>query len=302
MAKIELGVHTGQQDIELDELRKLWRTAEASGFDWISVWDHFYEAPPRDGTAPTYEAVALMAAMALETTRVRIGCLVFCMSYRNPALLAKALTTIDHLSHGRVTVGLGAGWHVAETEGYGYTFPPVKERLDRLVEGTRIVRSMLTRERTDFDGKYYRAKNAGNYPRPVQARVPIIIGGGGEQRTLRIAARRADGWNVPYISAESFAHKSRVLDQWCERYDRDPKSIERSVNLHFLMSSSGPANTDRLRPGARDGGLWGEPQQVIDRIGEYVDGGASRVNIAIRPPVDWDALQSYVEDVMPAFR
>lgn len=300
MPKIELGMHTGQQDIELDELRKLWRTAEASGFDWVSVWDHFYEAPPRDGVGPTYEPVALMAALAVETTRVRIGCLVFCMLYRNPALLAKSMTTIDHLSHGRVTVGLGAGWHVQETTAFGYEFPAVKERLDRLVEGTRIMRAMLTKERSNFEGKHYFTKNVSNNPRPVQDRVPIIIGGGGEQRTLRIAARRADGWNVPYIGADVFKHKSKVLDEWCERYDRDPASIEKSVNLHFLMSSKGAASTDN--PRGRDGGLWGEPQQVIDRIGEYVDGGAVRVNIAIRPPVDWDALQSYVEDVMPAFR
>jgi F420-dependent oxidoreductase-like protein len=300
MAKIELGVHTGQQDIELDELRKLWRTAEASGFDWISVWDHFYEAPPRNGVGPTYEPVALMAALALETTRVRIGCLVFCMLYRNPALLAKSMTTIDHLSHGRVSVGLGAGWHMQETTAYGYQFPPVKERLDRLAEAARIIRLMLTRDRSTFEGKYYSIKDASNNPRPVQERVPIIIGGGGEQRTLRIAARRADGWNVPYIGADVFKHKSKVLDEWCERYDRNPASIEKSVNLHFLMSSQGAARSED--PRAREGGLWGEPQQVIDRIGEYVEGGAVRVNIAIRPPVDWDALQSYVEDVMPAFR
>jgi alkanesulfonate monooxygenase SsuD/methylene tetrahydromethanopterin reductase-like flavin-dependent oxidoreductase (luciferase family) len=188
LPKIELGVHTGQQDIELDELRKLWRYCDDKGFDWISVWDHFYEAPNRDSAGPTYEAVSLMAALAVETTRPRLGCLVFCMNYRNPALLAKSLTTIDHLSGGRVTVGLGAGWHVQEHQAYGYDFPPVKERLDRLSEGVRIIRGMLTKERYSFEGKYYRVANIANNPRPLQERVPIIIGGGGEQRTLRIAA------------------------------------------------------------------------------------------------------------------
>jgi F420-dependent oxidoreductase-like protein len=302
MPKVELGVHTGQQDIELDELRRLWRYCDEKGFDWISVWDHFYEAPNRDNAGPTYEAVSLMAALAVETTQPRLGCLVFCMNYRNPALLAKSLTTIDHLSGGRVTVGLGAGWHVQEHQAYGYNFPPVKERLDRLSEGVRIIRGMLTREHYSFEGKYYKVDNIANNPRPVQARMPIIVGGGGEQRTLRIAARRADGWNVPYIGSDVFAHKSKVLDTWCEKQDRDPKSIEKSVNLHFLMSSGGGADTSRLRPGSVAGGLSGEPQQVIDKIGEYIDGGAARVNIAIRPPVDWDALQEYVEDVMPAFR
>ncbi|HXH21915.1 MAG TPA: TIGR03560 family F420-dependent LLM class oxidoreductase [Dehalococcoidia bacterium] len=302
MPKIELGVHTGQQDIELDELRRLWRYCDENGFDWISVWDHFYEAPNRDNEGPTYEAVALMAALALETKRPRIGCLVFCMNYRNPALLAKSLTTIDHLSGGRVTVGLGAGWHVQEHQAFGYDFPPVRERLDRLSEGVRIIRGMLTREQFSFQGKYYRVDNVRNNPKPLQSRMPIIVGGGGEQRTLRIAARRADGWNVPYIGPDVFAHKSKVLDMWCEKLGRDPGTIEKSVNLHFLMSSRGPSDTSRLRPGAAAGGLSGEPQQVIDKIGEYIDGGAQRVNIAIRPPVDWEALQEYVEDVMPAFR
>jgi F420-dependent oxidoreductase-like protein len=305
MAKVELGVHTGQQNIELDELRRLWRHCEASGFDWISVWDHFYEAPPRDGNSPTYEAVALMAAIALETQRVRIGCLVFCMGYRNPALLAKSLTTIDHLSHGRVTVGLGAGWHVQEHNEFGYSLPPLKERMDRLSEGVRVIRAMLRRPHgSSFQGRYYKTSGVRNLPPPVQERVPIIVGGRGERRTLRIAARRADGWNVPYISAADFKHKSQVLDRWCDHYQRDPATIERSVNLHFLMSSRGPraGAAERLGPMALEGGLHGEPQQVIDRLGEYVDAGAQRVNIAFRPPIDWDALQSYVEDVMPAFR
>ena len=159
---------------------------------------------------------------------------------------------------------------------------------------------MLTKEHYSFEGKYYKVANIANNPRPLQARMPIIIGGGGEQRTLRIAARRADGWNVPYIGADVFAHKSRVLDDWCEKQGRDPKTIEKSVNLHFLMSSKGQQReTPFQRAG---GGLSGEPQQVIDRMAEYIDGGAQRINIAIRPPVDWDALQEYVEDVMPAFR
>lgn len=301
MAKLTFGVHTGQQDIALDDLRRLWRAAEDSGFEWISIWDHFYEAPNKNGVGPTYEAIALMAAIACETTRVRIGCLVFCMGYRNPALLAKSLTTIDHLSHGRVTVGLGAGWHVEEHAAYGYEFPAIKERLDRLSEGTRLIRSMLTKERTTFEGRYYRTFDVSNEPRPVQERVPIIIGGRGEQRTLRMAAAYADGWNVPYISAADFSQKSRVLDEWCAHYRRDPASIERSVNLHFLMSSTGDDPAARLGPIAAQGGLAGSPQQVIDAIGQYVDAGAAQVNIAFRPPVDWDALQQFVDEVMPAF-
>jgi alkanesulfonate monooxygenase SsuD/methylene tetrahydromethanopterin reductase-like flavin-dependent oxidoreductase (luciferase family) len=157
---------------------------------------------------------------------------------------------------------------------------------------------MLTQERSDFDGRYYRLNNAANIPQPVQARVPIIIGGGGEQRSLRIAALRADGSNQTYMSPETYRNKNQVLDEWCEHYKRDPRTLERSINLHFLMTSTG----DQDAAPEQRGGLWGRPQHVIDQIGEYIEAGAQRVNIAVRPPLDWDALHSYTEDVMPAFK
>lgn len=298
MAKVELGVHTGQQDIELDELRKLWRYCDEAGFDLITVWDHFYESPYRDGNSPTYETIPLLTTLALDTHRSRIGCLCFCMGYRSPALLAKSLTTIDHLSQGRLTVGLGAGWHAEEHQAYGFRLAPVKERLDRLSEGVRVVRMLLTEERSTWEGEYYELNDASNYPRPVQGRVPIIVGGGGEQRTMAIAARWADGSNQAYLSTEAYRHKNEVLDYWCERFDRDPSSLERSVLLHFRMSSRGVPPSG---PQA-DGAISGEARQVVDRISEYVDAGAERISFAIRPPIDWDALQSFTEDVMPAFR
>ncbi len=297
MPAIKMGVHCGQQDIELDELRALWKKVDAYGFDLVTCWDHFYESPPRDGQGVAYESTALLAAMALETQNVRIGCYVFNAGFRNPAILAKLVTTIDHLSNGRLQVGLGAGWHIPEHAEYNVPLPAAKERLDKLSEAARILRRMTTQESTTFIGKHYQVFNARNIPQPVQARIPIIIGGGGEGRTLQIAALHGDGSNITYPTPEVFAHKMQVLTEWCEKSDRDPASIDRSVQLHFVMSSKG------ADPGPqRDIGLWGEPQQIIDRIGQYVDGGAQGVNIAVRPPVDYDALQSYAEDVMPAFR
>jgi alkanesulfonate monooxygenase SsuD/methylene tetrahydromethanopterin reductase-like flavin-dependent oxidoreductase (luciferase family) len=296
MAKLELGIHSGHQDIEVDEVRQLWRRLDDGGIDLITVWDHLYESPYKDGSHPTYEAIALLAALALETSRCRIGCLCFGMAYRNPALLAKSLTTIDHLSHGRLTVGLGAGWHVPEHEGFGFPFPEVKERMDRFSEGTRIVRAMLRQERSTFEGKYYSTRNVGNYPRPVQAHVPIIVGGGGEKRTMAIATRYGDGTNQGYMSAERYRAKNQALDGWCEKLGRDPKSLHRSVLLHFHMSSKPEAGAEHVQ-----GSIWGEPQQVIDQIGEYADAGAQMVTFALRPPLDWDAIESFLEDVVPAF-
>jgi alkanesulfonate monooxygenase SsuD/methylene tetrahydromethanopterin reductase-like flavin-dependent oxidoreductase (luciferase family) len=297
VAKLKLGVHTGQQDIELDELRKLWRHLDASGMDRITVWDHFYESPPRDGNGIAYESIALLSTLALETQQCQVGCFVFGMGYRNPAMLAKSLTTIDHLSHGRLIIALGAGWHVPEHLGYGFGFPAVKDRMDRLSEGTRIIRMMTTQETSSFEGKHFQTKDAKNIPQPIQKPIPIAIGGGGEQRTMRIAARRADEWNGGYLSPEAYRHKIQVLEEWCERQGRDSKEITRSIIIHFYMSSMGKP------PGpAREGSVYGEPQQVIDRLGEYADAGAQVISVVIRPPIDWDAVQSYIEDVMPAFR
>lgn len=313
---IKLGVHIGPQNISIEDLRRLWTTCDSSGFEWISVWDHFYEAPPKDGNAPHFEAVALMSAIACETKNVEIGCLVFCMNYRNPALLTKSMVAVDHLSGGRVALGLGAGWHLPEHQAYGYEFRPPKQRLDMLEEGTRAIRSLLDNDSTTLDGEYYHLNDARMNPKPMR-RMPIWIGGQGEKRTLRIAARHADGWNVPYIGPAAFQHKNEVLDSWCEKEGRDPTTIRRSINLGFYMAptdAQGDAAMEKLRqqwttqgasprdPAAMSqGSLVGGPRAVVDQIGAFQQAGAREINIAFRPPVEWDALQAFVEQVMPAF-
>jgi F420-dependent oxidoreductase-like protein len=309
---IIFGMHIGPQDISIDELRRLWRYADGNGFQWISVWDHFYESPPVDGTHPHFEALTLMSAMACETTNARIGNYVFCMAYRNPAVLTKALVCIDHLSGGRLEIGLGAGWHVQEHQGYGIPFRPARQRLDVLEEGTVVIKSLLENAVTDFHGEYFQMNQARMEPKPLQRHVPIWIGGGGEKRTLRIAARHADGWNVAYVGPEVYAHKSRVLDEWCAKEGRDPATIERSLNLSFNMAATNAAG-DAARVRMREmwgaeaerraaGMLIGGPADVVDQVGAFQDAGVRRLNIAIRPPVDWDALQAYVEEVMPRFQ
>jgi F420-dependent oxidoreductase-like protein len=309
---MQFGLHIGQQNIAMNELRQLWRWADTAGFDWVDVWDHFYEAPPVDGNGSCFEATTCMAAMACETTNVRIGVLVLGMGYRHPAVLANALCTIDHLSGGRLEIGLGAGWHEPEYRAYGIPFPPIKERLDLLEEGLQVVRLLTTRDRSDFAGRFFRLENAACNPKPLQPYPRIWVGGNGEKRTLRIAARHADGWNTPYTSPEEFARLSGVLDHWCEVERRDPASIERNVNLSFHMAASasdlgraeeqyratwGPA-AELMRS---RGVMIGLPSQAIDLVGRYRDAGAARVNIALRPPLDWDALRAWTGEVIPAF-
>ena len=147
---VKIGIHGGQQDIEMDELRRMWRFADSNGFDFISLWDHFYEAPPIDGDSPVFEAIAGMAALAAETENARIGCHVLCVTYRNPGLLANSIMTIDHISHGRVEVGLGAGWQVPEHIAYGYPFDSPKARSDRLEEGIEALRMLFTEDVSNY--------------------------------------------------------------------------------------------------------------------------------------------------------
>ena len=175
------------------------------------------------------------AALACTTERVRCGSLVYCAGYRHPAVLANALATIDHLSGGRADLGLGAGWAVNEYQAYGIPFPSAGERLDLLEESVQCVRSLLRNETTSFEGRYFTLTDARCEPRPVQAELPIWIGGGGEKRTLRIAARWADGWNVPFVSPEEFARKREVLAGHCADVGRDPAEIRCTVNVGLAL-------------------------------------------------------------------
>ena len=309
---LSLGAHVGQQNLTMDRLRSLWRKLDQSGFDWISAWDHFYEAPPAGGTVPHFEALATLGALAAETSHARLGCLVFYVGYRNPALLAKAATTLDHISGGRFELGIGAGWHSWEAAAYGYDFPPVKTRLDMLDEAATIIRCMLTQERTTFSGKHFRVDNASCLPRPLQHRLPLWIGGVGEKRTLRLAARHADGWNAAYISPQEFARLGTILDHWCEYEGRNPNDVRRAVNLTFNLATDNKgvareaaklkqewgAMADRIAGGA----LSGTPTQATERILEYVKAGASEVNIALRAPFAPEALDAYIDEVMPQVR
>ena len=308
---ISLGVHVGQQNMSMQEMRALWRDLDAKGVDWISAWDHLYEAPPNGGTEPHFEAIATLAALASETSHARIGCLVFYVGYRNPALLAKAATTLDHICEGRFELGLGAGWHIWEANAHGYVFPDIGTRLDMLDEGSQIIRSMLNEPRTTFSGKHFQVDNVTCLPAP-QHPIPLWIGGTGEKRTLQIVAERADGWNAAYLPPEEYARLNGVLDSWCSEINRDPVTVRRGVNLMFNMSTDATSakaqqeaiaqqwgdNAERMRGGA----LIGDVDQVTERVLEYVEAGAQEINIALRAPWSAEALDAYLETVMPAVR
>jgi F420-dependent oxidoreductase-like protein len=287
------GVHAGLQNTSMATLRSFWHRVEALGFGWISVWDHFYSATLTDG-AECFEAVATHAALACDTTRVRCGSLVYSIGYRHPAVLANAIATIDHLSAGRADLGIGAGWSEIEYRAYGIPFPPVKVRMDQLEEAAQCIRSLLRNEVTTFKGEWYTMDEARCEPRPVQAALPLWIGGGGEKRTLAIAARYADAWNVPFVAPDVFAHKRAVLREHCERANRDPAEVRCTVNVGLAWSEESlQAQFGGLANYVRPGVLSGTEQEVIDRIGAYVDAGAEQVNLALRAPFDADELERF---------
>lgn len=290
------GVHTGLQHTSTGDLRALWRHIEALGFDWISIWDHFYGATGKPDDADCLEAVALHAALALETSRVEVGSLVYSIGYRHPAVLAKSITAIDHLSGGRAAMGLGAGWAEVEYHAYGIDYPRAGIRLDQLEEGIAVVRGLLHDEVTSFEGSWFNVREARNEPRPVQAKLPIWVGGQGEKRTLRIAARYADGWNVPFVSPDTFARKRDVLHQHCADAGRDPAEIRCAVNVGLAWTDDSlHQQFGGLAEFVRPGVLGGSVDEVVARIGEYVDAGADQVNLALRAPFDRDALDRFSE-------
>lgn len=313
MGEIRFGVHTGPQNCTYDELRRVWHYVDRAGFYWASIWDHFYPAmiTPQDAAGTCFEAVASMTALATETKNVRVGSLVFCVPYRHPAVLANAMVTVDHISGGRMELGLGAGWSQIEFDAYGIPFLPMKDRLDQLEEGIQIIRGLLTQEVTTFAGKHYRLTDARCDPKPLQEKPRLWLGGMGEKRLLRMVARYADGWNVPFIGPDLYRAKNDVLTQWCEKERRDPATVIRTVNLGLALGRD-DAGAQRKRDGLNaqfgaalgflePGMLIGTPQQVIDRIGEYIDAGAEWIIVALRAPFDMDGLQTFAEDVMPAF-
>jgi F420-dependent oxidoreductase-like protein len=299
---MRFGVHAGLQNVSVDDLQALWRRAEDHGFEWISVWDHFYAADATGG-AVCLEAVATHAALAASTTRVRCGSLVYSVGYRHPAVLANAIATIDQLSGGRVTLGLGAGWHQGEYDAYGIPFPPPAVRLRQLDEAIQCIRGLLTEEATTFEGEFFQLHGARCEPKPAQARLPLWIGGGGERVTLRIAARHADGWNVPFLPPDDYARKVTVLADHCAREDRDPAGITRAVNVGLAWDDESlAAQFADLATFIRPGVLMGSTQEVVDRIGAYREAGADWLIVALRAPFDVEGIDRFAAEVLPAFR
>jgi probable F420-dependent oxidoreductase len=225
MARFDVGVQLHPQATTVDAMRAAWRAADQLAVDTIWVWDHFYPLYG-DPEAEHFEAYTLLAALAADTSTARLGALVTCNSYRNPNLLADMARTIDHISHGRFTLGIGSGWFERDYEEYGYEFGTAPDRLRRLEQSLPVIMERLGRL----------------HPPPL-GDVPILIGGSGEKVTLRLVAQYADGWNS-FGPPERFAEKNRVLNEWCARLDRNPAQIERTVGINATEVENSQAYLD----------------------------------------------------------
>lgn len=261
-------------DGQFDRIVANVTAAEDAGFDLVTVMDHFYQIPPvgREDE-PMLEAYTLLGGLAARTSRIRLGTMVTGVTYRNPALLAKQVTTLDVMSRGRALLGIGAAWNEAEHAGLGFEFPPVRERMDRLEEAVQICRLMFTDERPSFSGRHYRIEAALNVPRPLQEDgPPILIGGSGERRTLRIVARYADLSNW-FGSLDELRHKAEVLDGYCAEIGRDPASIMRTVLLPIILVADHADDAvvlSTLTPGRRAATQTATPAEAVELLEPYL--------------------------------
>ncbi len=275
-----------------DRVVELARAAEAAGFDLVTVMDHFYQirgvGPEME---PMLEAYSTLAAIAARTERIRLATLVAGVTYRNPALLAKTVTTLDVISRGRAVLGLGAAWNNSEHLGYGFEFPPIRERMDRLDEALTICRAMFTEERPSFKGRYYRIEGAINRPRPIQPGGPrIIVGGSGERRTLRLVARHADMSHWFPLGFEELKRKTEVLERHCEAEGRDPATIVRTVGSPVLLvpdAGAAAAALERIPRERRAALTPATPERAAELLQPYLEagfGGFTFSNQMLRTP------------------
>lgn len=278
MARLRFGIKTAPQHTTYDAMLAVWKEADATPvFEHAWLFDHF--APIHsDVDGPCFEGWTLLAAYAAQTSRIRVGLMVTGNTYRHPAVLANIGATLDVISNGRLDMGIGAGWNEYEHASMGIPLYKPGERIRRLGEACEIIKRLYTQHLTDFDGRYYQLQDARCEPKPVQKPYPpFVIGGGGEQLTLRVVAQYADVWNFAGGPPEAFTHKVNILHEHCAAIGRDPSEIELSVQV--------PVNYDDLAATART-------------VQSYVDVGATHLILNLRYPYPDGIIKRLAEEVV----
>jgi F420-dependent oxidoreductase-like protein len=307
----------GQEGLNWDRWRRIIRATEDLGFESLFRSDHFFSlSGPHDRDA--LETFLSFVLVAEESTRIRFGSLVSSMTFRHPSLLARQAAQIDALSGGRFILGMGAGWNVPEHEAFGLPFPPVRERMDRLEEGIQVVRTLWGDGPSSFDGRYFQLKVVECYPKPAQSPAPILVGGSGEKRTLRIVAKYADEWNAVGQTLEGYRHKNEVLLEHCDAVGRDAGTIRRSMMCGFVIGRDeagvrahlgriaealpmlGRGDPADVLEGVKSRGwLVGTPSEVVEQIGQREEAGIQRIMMQHHAQVDFETLDLIAQDVLP---
>ena len=307
-------VQIPQQDVPYQQILDTALEAEEIGYDAVWVYDHFF---PIVGSpeGPCLEGWAALSAIAAMTKRVRLGILVSGNTYRHPSVLAKMATTVDIISGGRLEFGLGGAWFELEHAALGISFPPVKERLERLEEALQLTRLFWTKGqegKVSYEGTYYQLRDAICNPANVQQpHPPIMVGGGGERRTLRTVARHANLWNT-FGTPDVFRQKIEVLRGHCEAEGRDPDEIEKSV-LAMIHVSDDPNEANRLIESTakringstddlRQSLIAGDADAVAERVRQYHEAGVSHILFGMVPHWDFASFRRFAHEVIPKFR
>ena len=286
-----------------ETMTRVAQTADETGFTSAWLVDHFHTIP-RPSQEVTFESWTSTAALARDTKRVRIGQMVTCNGYRNPALLAKMASTVDVLSHGRLNFGIGAGWYEHEYRAYGYEYPDAPERLRHLREAVQVILAMWTQEEAVFEGKYYQVRGAINQPKGIQKpHIPLLIGGGGEKVTLKLVAQYGDACNVGG-DLDTIKHKFDVIKQHCETVGRDYESIRRTSTTFCSIAETDEhalaqipeAMKGQFGQRMRGGGLIGSPNTIRKRLAEIEAAGVQELIIAFVNRTNLEQIRFFAKE------
>ena len=289
-----------------ETMTRVAQEAEALGYDSIWLFDHFHTVPTPTQEV-TFECWTSTAALARDTKRVRIGQMVTCNGYRNPALLSKMASTVDTLSHGRLNLGIGAGWYEHEFLAYGYDFPDGPTRLRQLREAVQVILAMWTQDEAVFEGKYYQVRGAINQPKGVQKpHIPLLIGGGGEKVTLKIVAEYGDACNIGHLDNEGLEHKFSVLKKHCDEVGRDYNTLKRTVLFNCAiaetdeaaMAKAGPYTRNIPSGQLRERALIGTPDAIRKRLTEIEQTGAQEIILFMQDAKDLEPIRLFARECM----
>jgi len=305
-----LGIADPQEAYET--MTRVAQEAEALGYHSLWLFDHFHTVPTPTQEV-TFECWTSAAALARDTRRIRIGQMVTCNGYRNPALLAKMASTLDVMSHGRLTLGIGVGWQEQEFRAYGYDFPDAPTRLRQLREAVQVILALWTQEQAVFEGSYYQVRRAINQPKGVQKpHIPLLTGGSGEQVTLKLVAQYADACNITNADIATLEHKLSLLKRYCEEMGRDYQSVRRTVLLTCVLAGTDEAalaktgsierDAHSAAPAAefRERALIGTPETVRHRLAAYERAGAQEIILYLPDSAHLESVRLFAREYIGA--